>query len=307
MVLKGRCEPEVSVIICTYKRSECLINVMKSMDNQNFDKSMFEVIVVNNNSPDNTEEVYFKNLKLFPETCFRYFVEMSPGLSAARNRGIQESRGKIISFIDDDAVALNTFCSEVYKSFNSDNSMDALGGKVIPLFPENRKPSWLSSPLEGTLSIVDYGDTEKVFPKKKFPVGCNMSFRRRIFKELGVFSTDLLKRSDEKFVFNKLKAANKKIWYNPKVFVYHDLLPERYTLSGILKIAREIGSSERVRTSNKGLWYLISKFFEYLIKVTGGMLLSMFYFLTGRRAKAYYLWRFSNSIIYGFLFHTIKK
>ena len=96
----SKVKPLASVVICTYNRADYLKKCLDSMLNQTCDN--FEVIVVNGPSTDNTEEV----LKKYP---FRVIQQKEKGgLSAARNLGIEEARGEIIAFIDDDGIADET-------------------------------------------------------------------------------------------------------------------------------------------------------------------------------------------------------
>jgi glycosyltransferase involved in cell wall biosynthesis len=64
----------------------------------------WEIIVVDNNSTDNTFNIV-KEFKKNSKVPVKYVKEEKQGLSHARNRGIRESKGRHIAFIDDDALA----------------------------------------------------------------------------------------------------------------------------------------------------------------------------------------------------------
>lgn len=92
-------QPELSVIIPTYNRSEHFQRCLESLEKQTLDKSIFDVVVVDDGSTDNTAN-WLKNYK--GSLNLYCFVQENSGAAAARNLGIQHARGKIILFIGDD-------------------------------------------------------------------------------------------------------------------------------------------------------------------------------------------------------------
>ena len=85
--------PLVSVIIPTFNRAYCLAETIHSVLTQR----SFELIVVDDGSTDDTQKV----LQNFPDTRTIHLTE-NRGVSYARNRGIEEARGSLISFLDSD-------------------------------------------------------------------------------------------------------------------------------------------------------------------------------------------------------------
>ncbi len=129
---------DISVIICTFNRSSHLRNVLKSLSEQVVDeKLIWEIVVVDNNSKDDTFEVIksFHNSSYIP---VRYVKEQKQGLSHARNRGIQESLGKYVAFTDDDAVVDKRWVSSLYETFQK-YKCDCVGGKIY-LKPAKQLP-----------------------------------------------------------------------------------------------------------------------------------------------------------------------
>ena len=93
----------ISFIICTYNREkyiyECLSRLAK-----NTEQKGWEIVLVNNNSTDQTAAECERFVKDHKPTNYRYFIEKQQGLSFARNRGVAEAKGEWLVFLDDDAM-----------------------------------------------------------------------------------------------------------------------------------------------------------------------------------------------------------
>ena len=113
----------LSVIICTYNRDKYIYNVLKSVAKNNLDTSLYEVVLVNNNSTDNTESECKRFAINFPNVSFQYHVELNQGLSYARNRGIVEAKGNIVVYVDDDATVNTEYLTTYYQFFNKNKSI----------------------------------------------------------------------------------------------------------------------------------------------------------------------------------------
>jgi len=89
--------PTISVIIPTYNRANFIDVAIKSVLNQSYQD--FEIIIVDDGSTDNTEEI----VKNFNDFRINYFFhKFNQGISAARNTGIKACQGKYIAFLDSD-------------------------------------------------------------------------------------------------------------------------------------------------------------------------------------------------------------
>ncbi len=276
--------PELSIIICTYNRADFLLLTLQSLSLQTLDKNQYEVLIIDNNSKDKTAFFCQEYIQKNPDITMKYFLEKEQGLAFARNRGIKESSGNIISFIDDDAEAREDYAMNLIRTFQEYSQYDAIGGKVIPIFPEKKEPVWLSKYIWGVVAKVDKGDHPVPF-KKKVPAGCNMAFRKVVFETIGVFDTKLAHRCDDLYIFGKLKAIQKVALYAPDVVVFHHIPPERIDSSGIRKLSLDLGSSHRVYLQSQPAQYTILKFFDYAFKIGASVILSIGFILKGQPAK----------------------
>ncbi|MCF6366842.1 MAG: glycosyltransferase [Bacteroidales bacterium] len=278
---------KLSVVICAYNRASYVYKGLTALNSQTADNKLFEVIVVDNNSTDNTKEICCNFIKKNPKFNLKFVRETKQGLSFARNKGIEVSNAEIISYIDDDAVARKDYIENLIKAFDNNPDYGALGGKVIPVYENGTEPVWMSKYIFGIVSKVDYGDTEKEFTRK-FPTGCNMAFRKKEIANIGGFNTDLVYRGDDKFVFLKLKENNIKILYAPNVFVEHFIEEFRTTPEHIRKVSRTIGASEKLRLKNKPFKDRLNKSLEYFYKLSGSLVLFVIFTLKGEYPKGKY-------------------
>jgi glycosyltransferase involved in cell wall biosynthesis len=91
--------PTVSVVIPAYRHSQYVVTTLESVFRQSF--TDYEVIVINDGSPDETAEV----VRPYVEAQrIRYVEQQNSGIAAARNRGLAEARGQFIAYLDDDDI-----------------------------------------------------------------------------------------------------------------------------------------------------------------------------------------------------------
>ncbi|MCK9280018.1 MAG: glycosyltransferase [Melioribacteraceae bacterium] len=298
--------PYISIIICTYNRVKYIGECLSSLVHQTLSKDLYEIVIVNNNSTDNTAEICESFIENYKEHNVTYVIERKQGLSFARNRGIKEAKGNIVIFIDDDGEAKNDYLEKVYFYFVTDEELVSAGGKVLPKYEAGIEPKWMSKYLWGLVTKIDYGNKIKQFPQGRYPVGCNMIFLKSVFDEIGMFDTELGRKgrvglaSEEKEIFLKLSALGKKILYIPEAVVKHNIDKERTTKEYVIKLSLGIGKSERVRTMKKGIFSLISKFIEFKIKFLGSLILALRELFKGEKEKGYYLVLFRFYVLKGF-------
>lgn len=200
---------KISVVICTYNRSELLKLAIQSVCNQSADKEEFELIIVDNNSSDNTSEIVANFSAL--HSNIKYIKEINQGLSYARNRGYAESRASYVAYLDDDAKANSEW---VEKAINLTETYepDAFGGPIYPYYL-TQKPDWFKDEYQ-TFNLYDYTGWMK---KEHSLSGSNMIFKKEILQEFNGFSINLGMKGnqqaygEESDLIERLKEAGKKI------------------------------------------------------------------------------------------------
>ena len=184
----GPVQPGVlmSVVVCTRNRAELLKRALQSVVDQDFPRGAFELVVVDNASTDNTA----KTIQAFRDHVrLRYVHEPRIGLCVARNTGWRSASGRYIVFFDDDAVARPGWLSAAHEAFErAGPSIGVVGGRVDPIWQAPR-PDWLADEIAGSLTIVHWGDEEKIIPdiRREWLVGANMALPKQLLAEIGGF------------------------------------------------------------------------------------------------------------------------
>ena len=131
---------KLSVIICTYNRANSLADTLLCLTKQSYDIANWELIVVDNNSSDNTKEIIYEYHRKLPNLTYKF--EPQQGLSFARNLGINSAKGAIIAFTDDDVLPENDWLTQIQNNMEKYNC-DACGGYIAPKW-ESQPPAWLT-------------------------------------------------------------------------------------------------------------------------------------------------------------------
>jgi glucosyl-dolichyl phosphate glucuronosyltransferase len=224
----------ISVILCTYNRCQSLAVALESVAAQVFPRPVeWEVLVVDNNSKDQTRQVAERFCREHPGR-FRYVFEPRQGKSFALNTGIQQARGAILAFVDDDVTVapdwLACLTAPLY-----DPHWAGTGGRIV-LNWTCAPPRWLRTngrnKLEGALAAFDQG-SQPCELAGEVPLGTNMAFRREMFTRHGGFRTDLgpttgsLIRGEDTEFGRRLLAAGERLYYEPAAVVYHPVVESR--------------------------------------------------------------------------------
>ncbi|MDR2004467.1 MAG: glycosyltransferase family 2 protein [Prevotella sp.] len=243
-----------SVIFCTYNREKYIYNAMKSIAEQDFPYTDYEIVLINNNSTDSTENICNRFREDYPQVGFRYFIETNQGLSYARNRGVKESRGDILVFVDDDATVFESYLSSINIFFDAYPEVNACGGPIVPVY-EVEKPKWLSHYTEQLLGGALYeGDKVKPFRNGKYPGGGNSAFRKEVFEKYGLFNVELGRKgtgligAEEKDLYDRLIRGSEQFYYLPQMGIYHYIPEKKLTKAHFRELTYSIGKSERIRT-----------------------------------------------------------
>ena len=139
-----------------------------------------ELVVVVDHNPALLRRV----CEQFPEA--RVVENTEPrGSSGAWNSGVMASRGRIIAFLDDDAEAEPDWLERLWKAY-ADDSVMGVGGSIRPVWEGAARPRWFPDEFLWVVGCTYRGLPEETAPVRNL-IGCNMSFRRSAFEEIGGF------------------------------------------------------------------------------------------------------------------------
>jgi glycosyltransferase involved in cell wall biosynthesis len=226
----------VSVIVCTYNRAQLLDKLLESLVHQEFEGD-HEIIVVNNNSIDDTELVTRRwSAQADPKCPIRYVFAATQGLSHARNVGVEAASGDVVAFIDDDAVAEKNWLQHIIDNL-ADPDIASVGGKVIPSWAED-PPDWLmAQELWPAIGGSRYGEKQRIMTGKMCPLGGNMAIHKRWCQSVGGFDPQFGKVGRNMVSFEEVEFADRlrkrggRMLYDPEMIIYHHVPGERMTRS----------------------------------------------------------------------------
>ncbi len=230
---------DITVIITTYNRSELLAEALDSLEQMYIpDDLSYEIIVIDNNSEDNTKEIAGKFVDRGKRN-FRYVFEGNQGLSYARNRGIQEAKGKIVAFTDDDQLVDPMWISSLWKTFQEYDT-DCVGGKILYSIPESA-PRWLKKFLSDEprgVGQLDMGPKAFIVETKyDIPKGGNMAFKKSVIQSHGCFDVHLGRKGkallggEETKLLRDMLGSGCSVVYQPKAVVHHLLESQKLSKS----------------------------------------------------------------------------
>lgn len=292
----------LSVIVCTYNRDKYIYNLLQSIAKNTLSVEKYELIVVNNNSSDKTEEECNRFFKDYPKINFHYFIEQNQGLSYARNRGIKESNGDVVVFVDDDALVNTEFLSTYVDFFEKNLDVQGAGGRIVAKYECGEEPFWISYYTRMLITgCKDLGAAIRAFPKSDYPGGGNAAFRKSVFDQIGYFNVNLGRKgtsligAEEKDLYDKMAKLGMKIFYLPTAVLYHLIPDSKLTKEYFDRLTLGIGQSERQRTLDISRWKYVKRLFLEGIKWGGTIVFSLFYVLKlqGSKAKRLVLFRWN--------------
>ncbi|MXM63533.1 glycosyltransferase [Streptomyces sp. HUCO-GS316] len=184
----------ISVVICAYTedRWQDILAAVSSVRAQS--RPALEILLVVDHNPALLDRLA-KEYKAAGEV--RALANAGPrGLSAGRNTGIAASRGEVIAFLDDDAVAERDWLRHFADGF-ADPQVVAVGGRTVPIWASGRRPAWFPEEFDWVV-----GCTYRGLPPGRVRVrnvlGGNASFRRTAFDAAGGFAAGIGRDGDKR-------------------------------------------------------------------------------------------------------------
>ena len=297
----------LSVILCTYNRDKYIYNVLRSIADNDYPHNLYEIVLVNNNSTDNTQAECQHFQADYPDITFRYLVEPSQGLSYARNCGITNALGDLLVYVDDDATVNPQYLRTYADFFQHNPDAVAAGGPILPVY-ETQEPSWMSHYTRQLITGKLYlGSHQREFPRGAFPGGGNACYRKTVFDAVGLFNVQLGRKgnsligAEEKDLFDKMTTRGMHFYYLPDAILYHIIPPHKLTPDYFQRLTYGIGVSERYRTLQISRNKYLNRLLKELIKWAATILLWLKFLITLQPEKGNKLVAFRRNVTRGLL------
>jgi len=228
---------DVTVAICTYRRTEILAETLSSLASIDRPEIGWEILVVDNACDEAVEQIVegFRN-----RLTLRYVAEPKVGIAQARNRAVNETNAPIILFADDDVVFDKQWLCAMVGAVCRHGECDFWGGRIEPSWTVP-KPAWFDIEQCPTLgdSIVRYdagGQPRPWDPQKDHPFyTCSLALRTDAVRRAGMFDTTLGHQGEKRgggedsWMIRTISNAGGKGWYAADALLLHPVPPERLT------------------------------------------------------------------------------
>lgn len=226
---------KLSIIIISRNRDHLVEKAITSVADRINILQEYEVVVVDNNSIDDTRKVVLNFRNTSPK--IKYVFESIPGVSTAKNSGIKHTKGEYIAFLDDDSIAEKFWVDQIIKHAKKYPDHMIFGG------PYNRYstikiPNWIPSKF----GILDNGEEARQLSMgREWLSATNLVIKKEVFTQIGEFdqrlnmtSSNRIYGEETEFQLRAIKNGIN-IFYDPSMKVTHLLNPRKLNLFWLLK------------------------------------------------------------------------
>jgi glycosyltransferase involved in cell wall biosynthesis len=238
----------ITVAICTWNRARLLDETLSSMHRLIIpDGVRWEVVVVDNNSTDETSAVLARHRNVLPLVT-RF--EERPGKSFAAHRAVEAARGDLLIWTDDDVRVAPNWLEAYVRAARQWPEASFFAGPIDPWF-ESDPPAWVERHLDrltGVYVIVDHGPHEGPLAPKQSVFGANMAFRTSVARafplntDLGRIQGRLFGADDTELIRRVRSAGHHGVWV-PDARLQHFNPAERLTRRYVKRWFRDAGAS----------------------------------------------------------------
>ena len=268
---------DFSIVVCTHNRAALLTDCVDSLLTQTINKSRFEIIIVDNNSTDDTETIAAELAK--NNNNIKYFKESVVGYSAPRNCGWKNASGNIVAYIDDDEIAAPDWLESIEKAFQIEEKPNIVGGIYLIKYDVN-PPDWFIESMGGTNKKRQKGILN--YRKDCYLAGGNIAFKKEVLEKLNGFSNDFnmkngfLMMGEDTDICQRAIKAEFKLYYDPDIKIYHRMNQNNYDIEIRKQKAEKTGMTARFIFGRKPFFSHYFKYLTYSAMILADTLHSIF-------------------------------
>lgn len=261
---------DFSVTVCTYNGAKRVPGVLDRLQKQVGTEGIkWEVIVVDNNSTDNSAAVISDYIKQWRKDCeLRYIFEARQGVSYARSRAVQEAKSReLVGFLDDDNLPSENWVAEAY-SFGQEHPQAGAYGGIIHAKLDEPPPAYFDR-IKIFFAIYNRGSVpfryERSVKPRRIPAAPGSVIRKQAWQD-SIPQKLLLQGRDEANktmlgacedleVMYYIQNGKWEVWHNPKMEIWHHVPPKRLESQYLLKVAHTSGlSNHALRIARLHRW-----------------------------------------------------
>jgi len=236
-IVKPSMSIKISAVICTFNRADLLSAALESLCHQTLSADFYEILVVDNASTDNTADVVQACQEKNPDHFIRLLYEAKQGLSSARNRGWQESRGQYVAYIDDDCKVPAQWLMEAVDIIRH-VSPGMFGGPYYAFY-NSPKPAWFKDEY-GSYTITNQAGK---LPPDQYLCGGNLFILKDILQAAGGFDPQLgmagksVAYGEETALIRWVRKnlPQTTIYYSPELYVYHLVRETKWNFAWLVR------------------------------------------------------------------------
>jgi glycosyltransferase involved in cell wall biosynthesis len=244
---------DLTVLICTHNNARLLDRTLESVAGQIVPPGLcWEVLVVANRCTDRTPDVVRRwgERGLIPR--LRYVTERTAGITSARKRGLRESRGRLVGYVDDDCLLASDWIVQALAFAEAHPRAGAFGGKNELLW--EAQPTAIADLYGESLARRDFGSAARRMPlgEWRMPPGAGLVLRRDAVIDSGWVDGAVLRSrrrgslhcGEDAEIELRIRRAGWEIWYSPDLRLRHVIPAHRMDLGYLRRLHRGFGRAE---------------------------------------------------------------
>jgi glycosyltransferase involved in cell wall biosynthesis len=244
---------DLTLLICTHNKARVLDGALESIAGQiPPGHGSWEVLVVANRCTDETPEVVRRWGASGRIPRIRYVSERRLGISHARERGLRESRGRLVGFVDDDCLLAPDWVTQALRFSEANPRAGAFGGRNELVWEV--PPTRVADLYGESLARQDLGPVPRLMPVNdwRMPVGAGLVVRREAIVDSGWIQHGQLRArgprslgaGEDTEISLRIRRAGWQIWYSPELRLRHVIPPERMSLAYLRRLHRGFGRAD---------------------------------------------------------------
>jgi glycosyltransferase involved in cell wall biosynthesis len=246
---------DFTIVIPTYNGAKRLPEVLNRLRSQiEVEHISWEIIVIDNNSNDDTEEVVRKYQMDWPQAYpLKYCFELRQGAAFARLRAVREAKSELIGFLDDDNIPAVDWVAKAYAFAIEHPKAGAYGSRIYGDFEATPPENFFR--IAAFLALTDRGSRERIYDpgKKILPPSAGLTIRKHAWLDnvpnppilSGRVPGSMLTGEDLEAI-SHIQQAGWEVWYNPAMQIHHKIPRRRLEREYLIPFFRGVGLGRHV-------------------------------------------------------------